>query len=138
VLKEPLAINRMSDQTLQVMWDVIERNKPIFVTYLQRKAQLLGVEQLSWHDVDAPIGAATKPYPYDEAAGLIMEQFRRFSPKMADFAQKAFEENWIEAEDRPGKRPGGFCTSFPLSRQTRIFMTYADTASNVSTLAHEL
>src|SRR5690606_28611246 len=27
VLKEPLAINRMSDQTLQVMWDVIERNK---------------------------------------------------------------------------------------------------------------
>ncbi len=67
-----------------------------------------------------------------------MEQFHRFSPKMADFAVKAFENGWIEAEDRPGKRPGGFCTSFPIHKETRIFMTYAGTASNVSTLAHEL
>jgi oligoendopeptidase F len=138
ILKEPLDINRMSGRTLQVMWDVIERNKPIFVTYLQRKARLLGVESLSWHDVDAPIGSATKPYPFDEAAKLIVEQFRRFSPKLADFSEMAFEKRWVEAEDRAGKRPGGFCTSFPLSEQTRIFMTYANTASNVSTLAHEL
>jgi pepF/M3 family oligoendopeptidase len=138
VLKEPLDINRMSEQTLQVMWSVIEQNKPIFVSYLQRKAQLLGLEKLSWHDVEAPVGAATKPYPFDDAATLIVEQFRRFSPKMADFAEMAFEKKWIEAEDRAGKRPGGFCTSFPLSEQTRIFMTYANTASNVSTLAHEL
>ncbi|WP_127587372.1 M3 family oligoendopeptidase [Paenibacillus koleovorans] len=138
VLKEPLDINRMSAKTLQVMWDVIERNKPVFVSYLRRKAQLLGLESLSWHDVEAPIGAATKPYPFDEAAKLIVEQFRRFSPKMAEFSEMAFEKRWIEAEDRAGKRPGGFCTSFPLSEQTRIFMTYANTASNVSTLAHEL
>lgn len=138
ILKEPLAVNRMSPETLEVMWDVIERNKPLFVAYLQRKAQLLGVEGLSWADVEAPLGQATKEYGYEEGAALILEQFRRFSPKMADFAETAFRQRWIEAEDRPGKRPGGFCTSFPLSRATRIFMTYAGTASNVSTLAHEL
>ncbi|MFK7695544.1 M3 family oligoendopeptidase [Paenibacillus sp. HJGM_3] len=138
VLKEPLDINRMSDRTLQVMWDVIERNKPVFVDYLKRKAQLLGLESLAWYDVEAPLGSTTKPYPFDEAATLIVEQFRKFSPKMADFAAMAFEKRWIEAEDRSGKRPGGFCTSFPISEQTRIFMTYANTADNVSTLAHEL
>jgi oligoendopeptidase F len=57
---------------------------------------------------------------------------------MAAFAHRAFEGRWIEGEDRPGKAPGGFCTFFPESNQSRIFMTYSGTPSNVSTLAHEL
>lgn len=138
ILKEPLDLNRMSAGTLSVMWDVIDRSLAPFVAYLQRKAKLLGLEKLSWHDVDAPVGQAAKEVPFDEAAAMIVEQFRKFSPKMADFAEMAFEDRWIEAEDRPGKRPGGFCTSFPIKQQTRIFMTYANTASNVATLAHEL
>ncbi|PJN85883.1 M3 family metallopeptidase, partial [Bacillus velezensis] len=32
----------------------------------------------------------------------------------------------------------GFCTSFPDSGESRIFMTFSGSASNVSTLAHEL
>jgi pepF/M3 family oligoendopeptidase len=96
------------------------------------------LQQLAWADVDAPLGQINKTYSYDEGAKLITEQFRRFSPLMADFTEAAFDTGWIEVEDRSGKRPGGFCTSFPISEQTRIFMTYAQTASNVSTLAHEL
>lgn len=136
--KEPLDINRMSEKTLKVMWDVIDRNKDIFVRYLDRKASLLGLDSLSWYDVGAPIGKSQKKVSYDEAANFIVEHFKKFSPKMADFTVKAFKKSWIEAEDRPGKRPGGFCTSFPDSKETRIFMTYAGNASNVSTLAHEL
>ncbi|CAM3050677.1 M3 family oligoendopeptidase [Paenibacillus sediminis] len=137
-LKEPLAINRMTRQTLDSMWKVITDNKPVFAAFLERKAKLLGVEKLSWADVDAPIGESTGKINYDDAAEEIVEQFRKFSPKLADFAVHAFENNWIEVEDRPGKRPGGFCASLPVSKQTRIFMTYGGTASNVSTLAHEL
>ncbi|HEY0828244.1 MAG TPA: M3 family oligoendopeptidase [Bacilli bacterium] len=138
VHKEPLEINRMSAETLRVMWEVIEKNRSVFVDYLQRKAELLGLEQLGWVDVDAPVGQTAKQYTFDEAAEFIIEQFRKFSPRMADFAAEAFRNRWIEAEDRPGKRPGGFCTSFPIKEQTRIFMTFAGTSSNVSTLAHEL
>lgn len=138
VLKEPLAINRMSRDTLDAMWNVITRAKPVLVKYLERKAELLGVDRLSWADVSAPIGQSTGTISYEEAADSIVSQFRKFSPRMADFAQMAFDKHWIEAEDRPGKRPGGFCTSLPVSKETRIFMTYAGTASNVSTLAHEL
>ncbi|PZT56544.1 M3 family oligoendopeptidase [Paenibacillus silvae] len=138
ILKEPLAINRMSRQTLDAMWDVINGTKPVLVKYLERKAKLLGVDKLSWSDVDAPIGKSVGKVTYDEAALTIVEQFARFSPKLSSFAEMAFEKRWIEAEDRPGKRPGGFCTSLPLSKATRIFMTFSGTASNVSTLAHEL
>ncbi|ASA24001.1 M3 family oligoendopeptidase [Paenibacillus donghaensis] len=138
VLKEPLSINRMSQDTLTTMWDVIIRNKPVLVSYLERKAKLLGKDSLSWVDVDAPIGKLSGKIPYDKAAEDIVEQFRKFSPKMAEFAEHAFDKDWIEVEDRPGKRPGGFCVSFPESKESRIFMTYSGTASNVSTLAHEL
>ncbi|WP_308635968.1 M3 family oligoendopeptidase [Paenibacillus silvisoli] len=137
-LKEPLAINRMSEATLNAMWGAVNEGKPLLVRYMERKAKLLGLEKLDWHDVNAPLGAAGKAVPYDKAAAIITEQFRAFSPDLAEFTEMAFREAWIEAEDRPGKRPGGFCTSFPKSEATRIFMTYSGTPSNVSTLAHEL
>ena len=138
VLKEPLMYNRMKQQTINAMWQAISENKSLFYTYLQRKADLLGVEKLSWYDLEAPITTNTEKVSFDDAAKTIVEQVKLFSPKMASFAQHAFDQGWIEAEDRAGKRPGGFCTSFPDSKQTRIFMTYGGSASSVATLAHEL
>jgi oligoendopeptidase F len=138
VLKEPLFINRMKQETLDTMWNVIDKYKPVFAEYLQRKASLLGLEKLSWYDLDAPLASATNTVSYQEGAEFILENFAKFGPKMADFSRMAFEDRWIEAEDRSGKRPGGFCTSFPEKAESRIFMTYSGTASNISTLAHEL
>jgi oligoendopeptidase F len=138
VLKEPLGINRMKKETLETMWAVISDNKQKLVQYLERKAKLLGLEKLSWFDLDAPYGKAESKVSYQEGAEFIEQNFALFGEKMAAFAKMAFKEQWIEAEDRPGKAPGGFCTSFPESAESRIFMTYSGTPSNVSTLAHEL
>lgn len=138
-MKEPLQYNRMKKETLDVMWKVISNNKQPFVDFLNRKAKLLGKEKLSWVDVDAPI-VTTEPkhYSFDEGAQFIIENFAKFGNELPKFAEEAFEKAWIEAEDRPGKRPGGFCTSFPETNESRIFMTYAGSPSGVATLAHEL
>ncbi|NRD75919.1 M3 family oligoendopeptidase [Bacillus sp. BRMEA1] len=138
VLKEPLTINRMKKETLDSMWAVISDNKQKLVEYLTRKAKLLGVEKLSWYDLESPYGKVDSKISYQHGAEFIEQNFAFFSEKMAAFAKKAFKDQWIEAEDRPRKAPGGFCTSFPDSGQSRIFMTYSGTQSNVSTLAHEL
>lgn len=138
VLKEPLDINRMQKETLEAMWGVIADNKEPFVRFLNRKASMLGLEKLSWYDLEAPIGNAVSKMPFQEGAEFIIEHFAQFGPEMANFAKMAFENKWIEAEDRPGKAPGGFHTFFPESSESRIFMTYSGTPSNVSTLAHEL
>ncbi|WP_407372251.1 M3 family oligoendopeptidase [Carnobacterium sp.] len=140
-LKRPLEYNRMKQETLDTMWKAVSEQKQPFIDYLNRKAHLLGKGKLSWQDTEAPviIGDATaKVYPYDVGADFIVENFRKFSGKMADFAQYAFDHNWIEAEDRAGKRPGGYCSELPESKESRIFMTYAESPSEVSTLAHEL
>lgn len=138
VHQEPLEINRMSQETLDVMWRVINENREPFVRYLNRKAELLGQEKLAWYDVHAPLGESTSTLSYEEGAQFIVDQFHKFNPAMAEFAVQAFEERWIEAEDRPGKRPGGFCTGFPKNGQSRIFMTYDGSTGAVATLAHEL
>ncbi|MCZ2260228.1 M3 family oligoendopeptidase [Sporosarcina sp. G11-34] len=138
VLKEPLLTNRMSEKTLDAMWGAIGASKEPFVNYLNVKAKMLGTEKLNWYDIDAPVTSSTKEISYQEGAEFILKHFGDFGSELEAFSRKAFEDRWIEAEDRPNKRPGGFCTGMPMSEQSRIFMTYSGSMSNVATLAHEL
>lgn len=137
-LQEPLQINRMKQQTLDAMWNAISKNKQPFVDYLNQKAKLLGKDGLDWYDVDAPVTESTQTFSYQEGAEFILEHFKKFGPELENFSRNAFEKGWIEAEDRPNKRPGGFCTGLPATEESRIFMTYSGSMSNVATLAHEL
>ncbi len=136
--KEPLDFNRMSAETLKVMWEAVEGKKDVFVEFLKRKKKLQGLKEMSWFDVGAPLGKVAKTYSFAEACSFVTEQFAGISPRMAEFCAGAFQKRWVEAEDRPGKRDGAFCTSFPLSNETRVFMTFAGSPGNVSTLAHEM
>ncbi|MEW5957166.1 MAG: M3 family oligoendopeptidase [Chloroflexota bacterium] len=95
-------------------------------------------QKLSWFDLYAPVGEITTPLSYQTAADFVVDNFQRFNPHLADFARLALDRRWIEAEDRPGKRAGGFCTGFPLSKETRIFMTFNNSFNSMLTLAHEL
>jgi oligoendopeptidase F len=140
-LENPLNYNRMKKETLDAMWATIQKNKQPFVDFLTRKAQLFGKNKMEWQDQDAPIilgDLKEKTFSFDAAAEFILENFQKFSPKMADFAKTAFEKSWIEAEDRPDKRPGGYCTELPETKESRIFMTFGNSINEVATLAHEL
>ncbi|MCB1071495.1 MAG: M3 family oligoendopeptidase [Chlamydiia bacterium] len=138
LLKEPLDENRMSAKTLEAMWTAITNIQASLKEFLSCKSALLGIEKMSWYDLEAPLTTTSKEITYEDAAETILKQFKSFSPKMADFAKKALENHWIDAEDRIGKRPGGFCIGLPLVKESRIFMTFSNTMTNLFTLAHEL
>lgn len=140
-MEVPLEYNRMKVDTLNAMWETISNNKGKIVEYFDRKAKLLDLNKLSWLDVTAAVNVGDfeeQKYTFDEAADFIIKNFETFSPKMAALSKRAFDEEWIEAEDRPGKRPGGYCANLPESEESRIFMTFSGSSDNVSTLAHEL
>ena len=139
----PLRSNRMTRETLDSMWSTISAQKSVLCKYLAKKAELLGIERMAWWDVNAPLpqlpgSGSTDELTYDQACEQIIAAFQQFSPDFGDFARKALTEKWIEAENRKGKHQGGFCTSFPVAKQSRIFMTYTNGADSMSTLAHEL
>ncbi|MFS0880529.1 M3 family oligoendopeptidase [Metabacillus niabensis] len=140
-LEEPLEYNRMSEETLNAMWQAVSKHKQPFIALLKQKATILGMDKLGWQDVDAPVAFGdVKPprYTYDEACDFVIENFASFGPKLASFAKHALENRWVEAEDRPNKRPGGYCEELPESEESRIFMTFTGSSNDTSTLAHEL
>ena len=138
VLKEPLHNNRFNQQTLDAMWDAIARRSAKLLDYFKAKARLLGLEALTWYDQSAPVGEAARTFSYAEAGDFIVDNFRPFNPDIADFCRLAIDSRWIEAEDRPNKRGGGYCTRLALAEEPRIFMTFDGSYGGMSTLAHEL
>jgi pepF/M3 family oligoendopeptidase len=141
-LEMPLHRNRMQRGTLNAMWSAVERHSACLVKYLGAKARLLGLERPCWYDTQAPLPQAVLQggvrIGFDDGLDLVISSFENFSADLGEFARHAARNRWIEAEDRPGKRQGAFCTGFPAQRETRVFMTYTNTFDNVSTLAHEL
>jgi len=140
-LDAPLQRNRMQRQTLETMWQVISERKQVLLKYFERKAQLLGIEKMSWYDQLAPIPQASTgqdSLTYDEACNTVIDTFNGFSDHLGDFATKALNEGWVEVENREGKRQGGYCTGLPVKEQSRIFMTFKGGSDDTSTLAHEL
>ena len=137
-LHESHVENRMTGKTLQTLLQSIDSFKPNIKKYLNCKSALLGVKKLDWFDLEAPIFEDEEVVEYQNACSLIISLFHSFSPKMAAFAEKALKNNWVDAEERHNKAPGGFCTGFPFSKESRIFFTYSKTFTNLITLAHEL
>lgn len=131
--------SRMNEKTLNAMIEAIEDKLPVFEKYFIKKAKMLGHDNgLPFYDIFAPISDTEMKFSYDEAREFIVSNFRTFSDELADFADRAFEEKWIDAEPRKGKRGGAFCAGIHSKRQCRVLTNFAGTFSSVTTLAHEL
>ncbi len=138
VLDEPLQTNRLSAETLEAMWDVIDTKSDKLLDYFAAKASLYGLERLGWIDVLAPVGEVQRSFTYQEAADFVVDNINSLNPDIANYCRMAVDKRWVEAEDRPGKRAGAYCTSLPLTKESRIFMTYNGSYRDMLTLAHEL
>jgi oligoendopeptidase F len=77
-------------------------------------------------------------FGYGQARDFILERFSAFSERLASFAERAFDHNWIDAEPRDGKRGGAFCMGLPDVDESRVLCNYDGTLSQVLTIAHEL
>lgn len=136
-LEEALFLHGIDQQTLDAMMDAATDFFPAFRRYLNAKATMLGVEKLAWFDLFAPVVEGGKEWSYDEATEFILTQFGSYSPRMKELAQRAFDENWIDAGPRPGKRDGAFCMRL-RAEESRILSNFKPSYSGLNTLAHEL
>lgn len=125
-------------QTLDAMLGAMKDSFPMFRRYMKAKAKFLGKEKLPWWDVFAPVGEIKSNYTYDEAKQIILTNFGNFAPELKAFANNAFKHNWIDAEQRDGKRGGAFCMEVPGVGESRILSNFDGSFDQISTLAHEL
>ncbi len=137
-LFEPLQNSRMKRETLDAMWDAVIKGRPKLKGYIEAKKKLMGTDKFCWYDQEAPLGKSVKSFTFDEAGDFIVEHIGGFSDEMGVFTRMALDKHWVEAEDRPGKGAGGWCSRIPIRKESRIFMTFAGSFSGLGTLAHEL
>ena len=136
-LAESLFDSSIDQQTLDAMMSAARESFPDFRRYLHAKARTLGLPRLAWYDLFAPVGSSDKVWTFDEATTFIVQQFGTYSQRLSDFAARAFREHWIDAEPRPGKRDGAYCTPIRAD-ESRVFANFKPAFGGVSTLAHEL
>jgi oligoendopeptidase F len=69
---------------------------------------------------------------------MVLNAYGDFNPAMADIASKFFEENWIDAAVKPGKRGGAYSAGTVTTVHPYVFMNFEGRLRDVQTLAHEL
>ncbi|WP_249598686.1 M3 family oligoendopeptidase [Peribacillus frigoritolerans] len=138
ILKVPLIENRIKEETLNAMWKAVSKYKKPFTNYLNQKAKMNGDEKMHSYNFWAPVTKGKQKIKYEDAVDFILEHFSQFGTEIESFSRQAFDKGWIEAADRPNKSTVAFCAGFPLSGESRVFMTYGGAITNVLTLAHEL
>ena len=139
VLDMALAHSRMDEKTLEAMWTAIREALPEVREYFKAKGRLLGHENgLPFFDLFAPVGQSTRTYTVEEARALLLDLFGKFCPEMGEMMRTAFDEGWIDMFPREGKSGGAFCSGYYAKNISRVMTNFAGSASDVSTLAHEL
>lgn len=136
-LEEALFDSNIDQATLDAMMGAARESFPDFRRYLRAKARALGLDSLKWYDIFAPVGESTRVWEYEDAMRFITEQFGSYSMRLGDFATRAFNENWVDAEPRVGKRDGAFCSGIRRD-ESRVFVNFKPSYGGMSTLAHEL
>ena len=138
-LEQTLVNSRMDEKSLNVMIEAMKESMPKFRQYLKRKAEILGHKNgLPFYDMYAPIVESEMEFDYEKGKKFVVDKFRTFSDNLANFAQKAMDNNWIDVMPKEGKVGGAFCAGIHYLGESRILLNYGNSFSDVVTMAHEL
>ena len=129
---------RINQKILDALIGTLEKNLPMFRSYMKTKAKLLGIKKMAFYDLFAPVGTANMVYTLDQAHEFVAKQYGLFNPEMGKFADHAFNANWIDRLPRAGKTGGAYDIYMPKIKESRVFANFDGTYDGVSTFAHEL
>lgn len=118
---------------------VVERYPSLSHRYYRLKAKAMGRDRLDYWDRNAPV-EKTPPRAYDwsDARALTLQSFADLGPKFAGVATAVFDQPWIDARPRAGKRSGAYSHPVTADRHPYVFLNFMGERRDVLTLAHEM
>lgn len=133
------ALNRTNvpTQVYRNLIDTVHRNLDKFHRYVRLRRKLLGVEELHFYDVYAPlVQDAPVHIPFDQAKQTVYEALAPLGEEYRKILKEGFENRWIDVYPNVGKRSGAY--SAGANPHPYVLMNYNGTLSNQFTLAHEM
>jgi len=130
--------NEASDESVEALLSAVRANYDLPQRWYRLKAQILGLDRLADYDRMASVADEEVQVQWPDATELVLSTFHEFSPVLGDFAQRFFDEHWIDAPVRPNKRGGAFCAYTTPSVHPYVMLNYTGRRRDVLVLAHEL
>ena len=119
--------------------DGVNRALPSFHRYLKLRKRMMGLTDLHYYDLYAPlVGSVDLAYTPEEAQKHVLTALAPLGAEYTNILQRAFNERWIDLFPNPGKRSGAYSNGGAYDVHPYILMNYNGKYDDMSTLAHEL
>jgi oligoendopeptidase F len=130
--------NEASDESVRALVAAVQARYDIPQRWYALKARVLGLDRLADYDRIASMASEESEFGWREARELVLDAYGSFSSELEGAAHRFFDEAWIDAPVRPGKRPGAFCAYTVPSQHPYLLLNWTGRRRDVLTLAHEL
>lgn len=132
--------NQVEDEVVDALVAAAKAAYPrLSHAYYQMKAEWFGKDQLDYWDRNAPLpDSEDRLVGWDEAKGIVLDAYGKFSPELASIGKRFFDNAWIDAPAREGKAGGAFAHPTVPSAHPYLMLNYMGRTRDVMTLAHEL
>jgi oligoendopeptidase F len=117
----------------------VNRHLPAFHRYLRLRKRILGLDELHYYDLYAPLVSSVKlEYTPEEAEALVLEAVAPLGPEYAGVIRRAFGERWIDLLPSEGKVSGAYSNGGAYDVHPYMLINFNGKYADVSTIAHEL
>jgi oligoendopeptidase F len=117
----------------------VNKNLPTFHRYLKLRKRMMGLQELHYYDLYAPlVQSVDLKYSVEEAQRNILTALAPLGPEYAAGAKRAFTERWIDLYPSTGKTSGAYSAGDAYDVHPYMLLNYNGKYDDMSTLAHEL
>lgn len=119
--------------------DGVNKNLPAFHRYLKLRQRMMGLDNLHYYDLYAPlVGSVDLKYTPEEAQTHVLGAVAPLGDEYRSVITRAFESRWIDLLPNDGKRSGAYSNGGAYDVHPYMLINYNGQYNDVSTLAHEL
>ena len=119
--------------------DGVNRSLPSFHRYLKLRKRMMGLDELHYYDLYAPlVGSVALSYTPEEAQKHVLAALAPLGSEYTSVLQRAFNERWVDLFPNPGKRSGAYSNGGAYDVHPYVLMNYNGKYDDMSTMAHEL
>jgi oligoendopeptidase F len=117
--------------------DDVHANLPTLWRYLRLRQRMMGVSQLRYEDLYAPIVREVElHFTPEQAMAVTLEAVKPLGPAYVDTLRKGFDSRWLDWMPSTGKASGAYSTGCYGVHPYQL-MNFTGLYDEVSTLAHE-
>ena len=117
--------------------DTVNNNLDKMHDYVSLRKKTLGVDELHFYDIYAPLTSDyTVKVSYENAKEIVLDALKILGDDYVSQVKKGYESGWVDVYENDGKRSGAFSWG-AYGTHPYIFLNYTETLNDIFTLIHE-